>query len=203
MTTTSAVDAGAPMEAGSDSLEARFGEVRSFSESIVAGLPAEDLVPQSMAEASPLKWHLAHTSWFFETFLLRESLPGYRPLRDEYAYLFNSYYNAVGPQYSRPQRGMITRPTVAEVLEYRAYVNQHMARLFDSAMTAELEPVVELGLNHEQQHQELMLTDVKHLFAQNPLLPAVPPGQRRGVDGGGGAAGVGRVPGRGVLGRDG
>ncbi len=176
MTTTSAVDATAPTDAGDDSLEARFEAVRSFSESIVEGLPAEDLVPQSMEDASPLKWHLAHTSWFFETFLLRESLPDYRPLRDEYAYLFNSYYNAVGPQYSRPQRGMITRPTVADVLEYRAHVNQHMARLFDSAMTAELEPVVELGLNHEQQHQELMLTDVKHLFAQNPLLPEFRPG---------------------------
>lgn len=176
MTTTSAVDATAPTDSGDDSLEARFEAVRSYSESIVAGLPAEDLVPQSMEDASPLKWHLAHTSWFFETFLLRESLPDYRPLRDEYAYLFNSYYNAVGPQYSRPQRGMITRPTVADVLEYRAYVNQHMARLFDSAMTEELAPVVELGLNHEQQHQELMLTDVKHLFAQNPLLPEFRPG---------------------------
>jgi ergothioneine biosynthesis protein EgtB len=176
MTTTSAVDATAPTDSGDDSLEARFEAVRSYSESIVDGLPAEDLVPQSMEDASPLKWHLAHTSWFFETFLLRESLPDYRPLRDEYAYLFNSYYNAVGPQYSRPQRGMITRPTVADVLEYRAYVNQHMARLFDSAMTAQLEPVVELGLNHEQQHQELMLTDVKHLFAQNPLLPEFLPG---------------------------
>jgi len=176
MTTPSAVDATAPTDARDDSIEARFDAVRSYSEAIVEGLPAEDLVPQSMEDASPLKWHLAHTSWFFETFLLRESLPDYRPLRDEYAYLFNSYYNAVGPQYSRPQRGMITRPTVADVLEYRAYVNQHMARLFDTVMSEALEPTVVLGLNHEQQHQELMLTDVKHLFAQNPLLPEFRPG---------------------------
>ncbi len=171
MTTSSAVDAAAPTEAGDESIEERFDAVRSYSEAIVNGLPAEDLVPQSMEEASPLKWHLAHTSWFFETFLLRESLADYRPLRDEYAYLFNSYYNAIGPQYSRPQRGMITRPTVADILEYRAHVNQNMARLFDTVMSEQLEPAVVLGLNHEQQHQELMLTDVKHLFAQNPLLP--------------------------------
>ena len=176
MTTSSAVDAITPTGDGAGSIESRFDRVRSYSESIIEGLPVEDLVPQSMEDASPLKWHLAHTSWFFETFLLRESLPGYRPLRDEYAYLFNSYYNAVGPQYSRPQRGMITRPTVADVLEYRAYVNQHMARLFDTVMSEELEPAVVLGLNHEQQHQELMLTDAKHLFAQNPLLPEFRPG---------------------------
>jgi len=173
---SSEVDAGAPSVGGTQTIEEQFDEVRRTSVRMVEGLPVEDLVPQSMEDASPLKWHLAHTSWFFETFLLRESLPDYRPLRDEYQYLFNSYYNAVGPQYSRPQRGMITRPTVADVLEYRAYVDQHMARLFDSAFDDALTSVVELGNNHEQQHQELMLTDVKHLYSQNPLLPAMRPG---------------------------
>jgi len=171
--TSSVVDAAAPNPGPSDqSIEAQYEAMRAYLERIVADVHAEDMVPQSMEDASPLKWHLAHTSWFFETFLLRERLPDYRPLREEYIYLFNSYYNAVGPQYSRPQRGVITRPTVAEVLEYRAYVDQHMARLFDSSYDEALLPVVQLGVNHEQQHQELMLTDVKHLFSFNPLNPA-------------------------------
>ncbi len=141
-----------------------YRDVRRATEALCAGLAVEDYVAQSMPDASPCKWHLAHTSWFFETFVLAGQ-PGYEPFDARYAYLFNSYYDAVGARWDRPQRGLLTRPTVAEVMRYRGHVDARMAEVGAPA------DVIELGLHHEQQHQELMLTDLLHLFALNPLEP--------------------------------
>ncbi len=149
-----------------------YRRVREFTESICSTLEREDFVVQTMPDVSPTKWHVAHTTWFFETFMLRPHLDGYQPLESKYEYLFNSYYNAVGAQYPRPHRGLLSRPTVPEVFAYRAYVDEHMSTLLE-ARGDELSPLLELGLNHEQQHQELMLTDIKHVFATNPLKPAL------------------------------
>jgi ergothioneine biosynthesis protein EgtB len=139
----------------------------------------EDYVIQAMPEVSPPKWHLAHTSWFFETFILVPASPGYRSPNACFAYLFNSYYVAAGERHCRPKRGLLSRPTVEEVYRYRSYVDQHMTDFLESLHGKEnLErwyPVVELGLHHEQQHQELLLTDVKYNFACNPLRPAYVP----------------------------
>ena len=145
-----------------------FAQVREFSEALAAPLSAEDAAIQSMPDASPAKWHLAHTSWFFETVILGQ-LPGYRPFDPRFGYLFNSYYEALGPRHPRPRRGLITRPSLAEVLAYRAHVDAAMEGAFDRD---DLLGAILLGLNHEQQHQELMLTDIKHAFFCNPLLPA-------------------------------
>jgi ergothioneine biosynthesis protein EgtB len=123
-----------------------------------------------MPDASPTKWHLAHTTWFFETFVLRSFVPSYQPFDPVYEYLFNSYYEAVGPRHPRPQRGMITRPGVEEILSYRRYVSEEMVKLLQSGDNR-IEPLVELGLHHEQQHQELVLMDAKHLLSLNPLRP--------------------------------
>jgi ergothioneine biosynthesis protein EgtB len=153
----------------------RFAAVRRRTEWLCEPLVTEDQVPQSMPDCSPIKWHRAHATWFFETFILRPHFAGYRPLVDQYLHLFNSYYNAVGPQFSRPQRGLVTRPTVDEVTAYRRHVDRHMDQLLrgSATVTGELRPeVVELGLNHEEQHQELMVTDLKHLWSHNPLRPA-------------------------------
>ena len=149
----------------------RFIGVRALTERLAAPLSAEDQTVQSMPDASPTKWHLAHTTWFFETFLLKPHAPGYRVFDAAYDYLFNSYYEAVGPRHPRPQRGMITRPGVAEIMAYRRHVSAAMVELLESANN-EIAPLVELGLHHEQQHQELLLMDAKHLLAQNPLKPA-------------------------------
>ena len=146
----------------------RYEAVREATTALSAPLAAEDMAVQPMPDASPTKWHLAHTTWFFETFILKGT-PNYRPFHPQFEYLFNSYYNTLGPQWYRPHRGLLTRPTVTEILEYRAHVDAGMARLLDSG--AFPEAVVDLGLNHEQQHQELMLTDVKYLLSQNPLRP--------------------------------
>ncbi|MBI1354929.1 MAG: ergothioneine biosynthesis protein EgtB [Acidobacteria bacterium] len=138
-------------------------------------LATEDYVVQTMPDVSPPKWHLAHTSWFFETFLLKPNLPGYRELDPLYNYLFNSYYEAVGERHPRPQRGLLSRPTVAEVFAYRRHVDEAMGELFaraDEALQWELAALIELGLHHEQQHQELLVTDFKHILAMNPLHPA-------------------------------
>jgi len=154
----------------------RYSGVRAFTESLCAGLATEDYVVQSMPDVSPTKWHLAHTSWFFETFLLAPNLPGYRPLEPTYAFLFNSYYVHAGERHCRAQRGWISRPTVKEVFAYREYVDEHVLELLrrsDREEPADWAPVLELGLHHEQQHQELMLTDIKHVFAVNPLRPAL------------------------------
>jgi ergothioneine biosynthesis protein EgtB len=126
-----------------------------------------------MPDASPVKWHLAHTTWFFEEFVLQQALPGYRFHDDQFRFLFNSYYNSVGPMHSRPQRGLLSRPTVEQVLEYRERIDERMTNLLQrDDLPDAIRDIVVLGLNHEQQHQELLLTDIKHLFSCNPLLPA-------------------------------
>ena len=156
-------------------LRERYGKVRGLSESLCAPLAVEDMVIQSMPDVSPPKWHLAHTSWFFETFLLAPNLPAYRPFHPRFGYLFNSYYNQVGPFHARARRGLLARPSSDEVLAYRAHVDRHLIALLealDAAGWARLTPLLELGLNHEQQHQELLLMDVKHNFHANPLRPA-------------------------------
>jgi ergothioneine biosynthesis protein EgtB len=156
-------------------LLARYHDVRRTTERLCRPLGAEDCLLQAMPDVSPTKWHLAHVSWFFETFLLEPSLSGYAPLNPKYRVLFNSYYNAVGPQFSRPHRGHLSRPSVAEVMAYRAWVDRGLTALIeasDERRLASLTPLVELGLNHEQQHQELILTDIKYNLAVNPLRPA-------------------------------
>ena len=146
-------------------------------------LSPEDQIVQSMADASPAKWHRAHTTWFFETFLLKPHAANYREFDERFGFLFNSYYVAAGPRHARPERGLITRPNVEEVAAYRAHVDAAVDRLLESADPATLDkivPIVEIGLHHEQQHQELMLTDILHAFAQNPTHPAYDPaGSRR------------------------
>jgi ergothioneine biosynthesis protein EgtB len=154
-----------------ETLAERFAATRRFTEHLCQPLTTEDYVVQSMPDASPTRWHLAHTTWFFETFVLSRWEPDYRPLSADYQFLFNSYYNSVGEPFPRAQRGLLTRPTVAEVFEYRQAVDARMTRLLSRSVDQELARVVELGLNHEQQHQELMLTDLKHLFGCNPLGP--------------------------------
>ena len=154
---------------------ARYRAVRLQSEALCRPLAIEDYGVQSMADVSPPKWHIAHMTWFFETFLLKPEQPGYRPFHPAYEYLFNSYYNAVGPQYPRPERGLLARPTVAQVYAYRRHVDETLARLIERAPAAvwpRLAALLLLGINHEQQHQELLLYDVKHNFAHNPLKPA-------------------------------
>ncbi len=151
----------------------QFNQVRLLSEQLCAPLAIEDYVVQSMADVSPPKWHLAHTTWFFETFLLMPYLPGYEAFHPKYGYLFNSYYEAVGDRHPRLQRGLLTRPTVTEVYQYRAYVDDAMRALIsEGRMHIEVENLVVLGLHHEQQHQELLMTDIKHILAVNPLRPA-------------------------------
>jgi ergothioneine biosynthesis protein EgtB len=153
-------------------IESRFAAIRHTTEALVAPLTAEDCALQSMPDCSPAKWHLAHTSWFFETFILEPTLAGYRVFNPAFRVLFNSYYQTVGEQYSRPRRSLLTRPSLEEVLRYRSHVNEAMAQLFArGAPCAALAAAIELGLNHEQQHQELLLTDIKHLFSFNPLQP--------------------------------
>jgi len=153
------------------SLAARFAAVRRATEALAAPLSPEDMQVQSMPDASPAKWHLAHTTWFFETFVLAPHEPGFAPVHPRYGYLFNSYYEAAGPRHPRPQRGLVTRPSVAEVGAYRAKVEARVLALLPRLDAAALD-VVELGIAHEEQHQELLVTDVKHLLAQSPLRPA-------------------------------
>ena len=168
---SSAPPASATNRSGGAALADRYRQVRHATMELIADLSAEDTVPQSMPEASPAKWHLAHTTWFFEQFVLARD-KSYAPFDADWLYLFNSYYQSVGPMHARPQRGLLTRPGLAEVLAYRARIDERMGLLlgreFDSALAA----LVTLGLNHEQQHQELLLTDIKHLFSLNPLRPA-------------------------------
>ena len=152
------------------SLAERYAATRRLSEALVAPLSEADATLQSMADASPAKWHLAHTTWFFETFLLRDRLPGYRLYDEQWSFLFNSYYEAEGERILRARRGMLSRPTLAEIVAWRAHVDAAMARLLADSAGAGL---VELGIAHEQQHQELLLTDIKHALFQNPLGPAM------------------------------
>src|SRR5882762_2588615 len=150
----------------------QYMRVRRHTETLVAPLNPEDMAAQSMPDASPAKWHLAHTTWFFETFLLSANLPGYRPFDPAYGYLFNSYYEALGPRQPRPQRGLLTRPSVGEILAYRRHVDAHMSTLLKSDLSTETEALLRLGLAHEEQHQELLLMDLLHLFSQSPITPA-------------------------------
>jgi hypothetical protein len=149
-----------------------YRRVRSVTEALAAPLTVEDQTVQTMPDVSPTKWHLAHTSWFFETFLLRPYAPGYRPLDERYATLFNSYYIGAGDRFHRPSRGHLSRPTVDEILAYRRHVDEHMQPLLADPAHAFR---IELGLNHEEQHQELILTDIKHVLGTNPLHPALRP----------------------------
>jgi ergothioneine biosynthesis protein EgtB len=154
---------------------AHFEAVRRDSEALAVNLTPEDQSIQSMADVSPTKWHLAHTTWFFETFVLRRFDPNYRMFDPAFAYLFNSYYEAAGPRHPRPQRGLLSRPTVDVVCAYRDHVGTAMSRFIEASaepVWREAAALVELGLHHEQQHQELILMDIKHVFSINPLLPA-------------------------------
>ncbi|MCD2516244.1 ergothioneine biosynthesis protein EgtB [Massilia sp. G4R7] len=152
-----------------------FQRVRARSLEIAAPLSPEDCLAQSMPDASPIKWHLAHTTWFFETFILEPNEDGFAPFHPAFRVLFNSYYNGVGAKHPRPHRGLLSRPSLDEVRAYRADVDRRMAALLGGPKGIEVAALVELGLQHEQQHQELMLTDLKHLLAQNPLYPAYTP----------------------------
>jgi len=153
-----------------------YHAVRNQTTAITEPLADEDLVVQSMPDASPIKWHLAHTSWFFERFVLQGFDTGYRPFDERYEFLFNSYYNSVGPQHCRPARGLLSRPTVREVGEYRRAVDAAVVSLLERrGDDPALRRVMRIGFEHERQHQELMLTDLKHLFSSNPLLPAAYP----------------------------
>ena len=152
----------------------RYRRIRAFSEELSRPLAVEDYVIQSMPDASPTKWHLAHTSWFFDTFVLAASDPSYRSPDPRYGYLFNSYYESVGERHCRSLRGQLSRPTVEEVFAYRHHLDRHLLALLDRTMEGESPEWlrwVELGLQHEQQHQELILTDIKHAFHANPLRP--------------------------------
>ncbi len=151
-----------------------YSDVRSQTEWLCAPLETEDFGVQTMPDVSPTKWHLAHTSWFFETFVLTQLSADYRVFHETYDFLFNSYYNAIGKRVLRHQRGFLSRPTVNDIFRYRHHVDEHMENLIDTApdeTLAEMLPLVEVGLHHEQQHQELLLTDIKHVFSHNPLRP--------------------------------
>jgi ergothioneine biosynthesis protein EgtB len=166
----------------SDALLAAYRRVREETERRAAPLSPEDQLIQSMPDASPAKWHRAHTTWFFEQFVLGEHVEGYKPFHPDYAYLFNSYYVSAGPRHARAQRGHLTRPGAEEVTAYRRYVDAAMAAFLQNASDEKLRalaPLMEVGFNHEQQHQELMLTDILHAFAQNPIPPAYDASWRR------------------------
>jgi ergothioneine biosynthesis protein EgtB len=153
-------------------LEARFLDVRAHTEALAAPLSAEDQTVQSMPDVSPTKWHRAHTTWFFETFLLQPSLAGYEPFHPQYGYLFNSYYETVGERHPRVDRGQLSRPGIAEIADYRVHVDAAMRDLLARPLGRSTAGLVELGLHHEQQHQELLLMDIKHVLSRNPMLPA-------------------------------
>jgi ergothioneine biosynthesis protein EgtB len=172
-----------------------FGAVRAETERRAAPLSAEDQAIQSMPDASPTKWHRAHTTWFFEQFVLTPYAKDYRVFDERFAFLFNSYYVAAGPRHARPERGMITRPNTDEVAAYRAHVDRAMLQLLQDADAAALAPIIpriEIGLHHEQQHQELLWTDILHAFAQNPTSPAYDAGWQAPVAAGRG--GIARLP---------
>jgi ergothioneine biosynthesis protein EgtB len=191
--------AGAAYAADKAALPRRYTTIRGWTEQLAASLSDEDQCVQSMPDASPAKWHRAHTTWFFEQFVLGTFVPGYQVFDRDFAYLFNSYYEAVGPRHPRPNRGLLTRPSAERVGAFRRHVDAAMLRLVARAPNAATE-LIELGLQHEQQHQELLLTDMLHAFAQNPLAPAVLPdwhepvgaaGPTRFVDCAGGLVGIG------------
>ena len=166
------VVADSPLKTESVSLRDRLLATRALSTVLAAPLSDEDQVVQAMDDASPTKWHLAHTTWFFEAFLLKRFLAGYRVFDERFEYCFNSYYESVGARQPRGKRGLLTRPSADEVRDYRAFVDPALGRLFDAPLDAEAAELIELGINHEQQHQELLLTDILSLFAAEPLKPA-------------------------------
>ncbi len=153
-------------------LAASLAATRTLSLEIAAPLTPEDQVVQAMDDASPTKWHLGHTTWFFEELVLKRFLPGYRAFDERFAYCFNSYYETLGPRHPRPRRGLLTRPSADQVRTYRAYVDESLNALLSGSVPEEALSLIEMGINHEQQHQELMLTDILALFAANPLRPA-------------------------------
>ncbi len=152
-------------------LAEHYRSVRRFTESLCEPLAPDDFVIQSMTDASPIKWHLAHTTWFFETFVLARSIPGYRPFHSLFNFLFNSYYDAAGPRWPRPQRGLLSRPTVTEIFQYRHAIDERVDSLIAARAGDDAAAILLLGLHHEQQHQELMITDLKHGWSANPLHP--------------------------------
>ncbi len=168
------IDPNATLDASVGAL--RYVAVRGYTEHLVVSLTDEDQCVQSMPDASPVKWHRAHTTWFFEQFVLSPHMPGYQPCDPRFAYLFNSYYESFGDRHPRPIRGLLTRPSAAEVAAYRTHVDAAMLSLLAQPHSGGIAATVELGLQHEQQHQELLVTDVLHAFAQNPLAPALWPG---------------------------
>ncbi|MEX0763484.1 MAG: ergothioneine biosynthesis protein EgtB [Dehalococcoidia bacterium] len=175
MTTTENRPAAQTGTTSTSELIEKYRGVRAFTEKLCETMVTEDYVIQSMPDVSPTKWHLAHTTWFFETFVLGNNYPKYEPLNRQYNFLFNSYYNAIGEQFCRPRRGQISRPTVQEVYDYRHYVDEKMTdlvqRLGDDEALETIRDIIILGCNHEQQHQELMITDIKHVLSMNPLYP--------------------------------
>ena len=154
-------------------LAQRYSRVRDASLALCRTLEAEDYVIQSMPSASPLKWHLAHTTWFFEQFILVPTYPKYEVFDQHYHYLFNSYYLSKGQMHLRPERGLLSRPTIAQIIQYRQHIDEQMLTLLNDELDSDLHRLIELGTHHEQQHQELMLTDIKHAFSINPLTPAL------------------------------
>jgi len=157
-----------------EALLTRLFDVRAATEMLAAPLLPEDQVVQSMPDVSPTKWHRAHTTWFFETFILGPHAPGYESVEPAYDYLFNSYYEQVGPRFPRPERGLLSRPTVGEIADYRTAVDRRLGEFLataDEATWNEVASLVELGTHHEEQHQELLLMDIKHVFSRNPLRP--------------------------------
>ncbi len=185
-----------------ETLAVRYDQVRDYTEWLAAPLSPEDQTVQSMPDVSPTKWHRAHVTWFFETFVLGPNEPGFAPYRHRYPFLFNSYYEGVGPRHPRAERGHLSRPGVHEVGDYRANVDERMRALIDRVDEGTLDklaPVIELGFHHEQQHQELLLMDIKHVLSRNPLrpvyaglpVPSAPPGPARWIDVEGGLVPVG------------
>jgi len=190
---TATTDTLPPGTAPSPTLAEHLSETRRTSTELAASLSAEDMTVQAMEDASPTKWHLAHVTWFFETFLLKPYLRRYREFDPTFNYCFNSYYEALGPRQPRPNRGLLTRPSAERVLAYRAHVDEALEKLLaqSEGQSAEIARLIEIGINHEQQHQELLLTDILALFAANPLRPAYQ--SRRPVEGRAGSDAIGWV----------
>jgi hypothetical protein len=152
-------------------LLAAYTDVRATTERLAAPLSAEDQTVQSMPDVSPTKWHRAHVTWFFETFILGPNDSSYRPFHDDYAYIFNSYYEALGERHPRSERGLISRPGIHEIAQYRSSVDAAMSSFLANTLDASVCELVTLGLHHEQQHQELLLMDIQHVLSRNPLKP--------------------------------
>lgn len=181
MPSTHIIDSTTPMARTLTSdLQRRYFQVRSLTEHLCQPLSAEDQCIQSMPDVSPTKWHRAHTSWFFETFLLSPLLDDYQVFHRDYGYLFNSYYETVGPRHARHERGLLSRPSAIEIGAYRTHVDEAMDTLFNQTLSTENIELIELGLHHEQQHQELLLMDIKHVLWSNPMRPLYSPSPNQG-----------------------